>query len=159
MNALILTLYLITTWLLLNILYFIPKNNLYIESAFVFMVIAIITRNEYTILALDLDYIILTKKSDLFIAFILYRSLIYPIIMVIFISIFTSMKKAIGKTLVVLAAFSILFLAEFLALKIHLVQYVKWNLFFHSIFIGLIILTAYLSFYLMNSSIKRVIHK
>ena len=157
MTILILTFYILTIWLLLNILYFSAKKTWFMVSAFVFMIVVILTRNEYTILGLNLKYIMLPKKPSLFIAFVLYRSMIYPIILVLFINIFISYDKIYQKALVLIAAFSILLFAEYIAVKIKLIQYVNWNLLYHSIFIVCYLLVAYVSYLVMYSLLKKVI--
>lgn len=154
---LILTFYILTIWLLVNVLYFSANKTWFMVSAFVFMIVVIITRNEYTILGLNLKYILLPKRPSLFIAFVLYRSLIYPIILVLFINIFISYNKIYQKAFVMIATFSILLFAEYIAVKIKLIQYVNWNLLYHSICIVFYLLVAYVSYLVMNSLLKKVI--
>ncbi|MEH7108063.1 hypothetical protein [Bacillus sp. JJ1764] len=128
-----------------------------IEFAFVFLIIVIITRNEYSILGVNVNYIKLPQEKDLFIAFVLYRSLIYPIILILFVNGFMASRHLGRRSFFFLLSFSLLLLAEFLSIRLGLIEYIKWNFMFHSLFILFLISTASLSYFYMNYLLKRVI--
>ncbi|EDL65549.1 hypothetical protein [Bacillus sp. SG-1] len=157
MANIVLTQYIILTWLFSVFVYYLPKKILFIEAAFVFMVQAILLRNHYSILGLNLEYIQLPNKKDLFIAFILYRSFMLPIFFILLLNITLMTNKKIVKSAILTTGAVLLLLLEWMSHKAELVGYNNWNLLLQTCTNLLLVASTFISYQLIRRLMKRVI--
>lgn len=156
MSNIVLTQYIILTWLFSAFVYYLPKKTLFIEAAFVFMVQTILLRSHFSILGLNLEYIQLSSKKDLFIAFILYRSFMLPIFFIVLLNLTLLTEKKSIKSAIIIAGAALLFLMEWGGHKAELVAYNNWNLLLQAGINLLLIASTFISFHLIRGLIKKV---
>ena len=157
MSDIVLTQYIILTWLFSVFVYYLPKKILFIEAAFVFMVQAILLRNHYSILSLNLEYIQLPNKKDLFIAFILYRSFMLPIFFILLLNVTLMSNKKIVKSAILTTGAVLLLFLEWISHKAELVRYNNWSMLLQTGANLLLIAAAFISFHIIRGLLKRVI--
>lgn len=150
-----LTIYIILTWFLALMLYFLPKKILFIEAAFVFMILSVLLNNLYSILGLNLRYILLTEEKDLFISLILYRSFIIPVLVLLLLNLALLFSKNRVRTIIHIAILGSLIFLELMNLKFSLIQYERWNLILQTVTFLSLFLSAYVSLYLMRFLLER----
>ena len=117
---------LITLYCLL-FFFFQRKPFSFLQNSIVFMGLTLVTTNFITILALNLDYIKTTENPLLFPSVLLYRDVIIPLLVLIFINGFRASFTIKSKILYFLIITACLNGMEALLLYFHVLEYTKWN--------------------------------
>lgn len=122
-----------------NIFLFQKKQLTFIQNSIVFMMMTIVTTNYITIVSLNLKWIKTTQDPFLFIGVLLYRDIIIPILVLIFINAIINSTSIKNKGFYFISTLIALQVTEFLCLFVGLIEYVKWNFFYtallHSAFL------------------------
>jgi hypothetical protein len=122
---------LLTATILIALIFFLWEKKLsFLENAIVFMVIAIITRNYNTIMAMVLHLFKNTESHQLFVGLLLHREIILPLLVLLFINAvlsFDSWKQRAALFLLIMVTLVglDLFLVHF-----KIIRYIKWNVYF-----------------------------
>lgn len=125
-----LSIYLSLAILLLHFAFYMKKRLSFLQSSLIFMIIATITRQCITLMAMEWKLIHLTEDYWLFICLLLCRELFTPMITVIFANYYvvsgTAVRKAVSFILSLLALLAI----NYLAIKFDIITYKNWNFFY-----------------------------
>lgn len=115
------------------VFYFHSKPLLFLQNSILYMILTIITTSVTTILSLNLHWMQTTVNPFLFPAFLLYRDIIVPLIVLIFINGFYSTKVMRKRASYFLFCFIGLLATDVLLLRCNILEYIKWNLFFAAV--------------------------
>ncbi|WP_456275281.1 hypothetical protein [Bacillus sp. AK128] len=140
-----LTIFIILTWLVIMTFIILPKSFSFTENSFLFLLMSIIVKNTFTIVGLNLEWIKGSEKPELFLSYLLYRTIIYPLLLVIMINIFFHTRKYSLRLIIVLSAAIVNFLIEILGEKLHVYSYNQWTHWYFLVEITLFILITYCS--------------
>jgi hypothetical protein len=115
------------SWFIIVCFALIPKRHSFVENLFFFLAISSVVINSFTIIGFELKLIISNKKPDIQLALIIYRSIIIPVLLLIFINLlkyFTTRIKKVGTFFVI----SFVFIGiEFLTVQLNLQTYKNWS--------------------------------
>lgn len=114
------------------------KNISFIDRAIIFMIISMLFMNLTTILGLNVKLISFTENKERFLAFILVRNVIVPLLVLYFLHFFRKEKTLFIRLIVFVLTIFIFTLLEYLGLKTDLYVYEKWSVFLS---VGMFILT------------------
>lgn len=122
-----LTIFVVITWFALMIFIFLPQKLSFVVNSFVFLVMSIVIKNSFTIIGLNLKWIEANDKSEFFLAYLLYRTIIYPCILLIMINVFMTRNRQSNKLIVLFSGIASLFLIENFGEKLNIYTYKVWN--------------------------------
>jgi hypothetical protein len=114
-------------------LYFQKKKLTVLQNSIIFMVLTMVTTNFITIVVLNLKLVKTTENPFLFIVIPLYRDLIVPLLVLIFVNAFFTSSTLLVKSFYILSIFVYLNLIEALFIYFGVLEYIKWNFFFAAI--------------------------
>ncbi|WP_442595598.1 hypothetical protein [Neobacillus sp. D3-1R] len=134
-----LPLFFVLTLLFTMIFYFQKKSLTLIQNSLVFLVVNFLTTNYLTIVSLNLNWLKITEDHFLFIAILLYRDVIMPVIILIFINAFFYVITLKNKLFLFILSFIFVQVIEVLCTFFDLITYIEWNYFFsaatHTLFL------------------------
>ncbi|MCM3576232.1 hypothetical protein M3172_23960 [Mesobacillus subterraneus] len=125
-----LSIYITITILLLHFAYHVKKSLNFLQNALIFMVIAIITRQCVTLLALEWHFFKMTEDHWLFICLILCRDILTPMVAVLFANYYVRASSPFYKAVTFLISLAVMVGTHELAVQFHIITYIKWNLFY-----------------------------
>ncbi|MCM2536199.1 hypothetical protein NDK43_32895 [Neobacillus pocheonensis] len=145
------------TWLTAGIFIVIRKKVSIVENTFVFLVILIITINITWITTEELKLITRTNSAMNFTAYILNRSIIMPLVVLIQLNMLRSFKTTLEKTLTIVFTVMVMLILSLLSNFFKITQFIKWNYGFDLIYFGILLFIAYFSYRLIRKASKNVV--
>ncbi|UOR13357.1 hypothetical protein [Halobacillus amylolyticus] len=131
---------------LITALFFVTQKKLSItENTFVFMFILVISINWTWIIYEGLKYIKITEQPMNYTAFLFFRSLIIPMLLVMQLNMIHKTKTFARSVLIAMVSIGILLLLTGLSLYFDLTKYVKWNIGYDILYFSALHLIAYYS--------------
>ncbi|MFD1039848.1 hypothetical protein ACFQ3N_15805 [Virgibacillus byunsanensis] len=124
------TIIIILTWLIGTIFYFTPKTLSFLQNSIVFMLLAIISRNNMTIVTMELESIQTSQQPIIYMFFLIQREVIIPILTLIFINIYYKIETISKKIILFLIIYLGMFSLNYLSITLDVVTYLKWNYFY-----------------------------
>jgi hypothetical protein len=115
------------TLILAAVFTFQPKKITLVNQFNLFFIISMLLINSMTILSLNKHVIEYTHRKEGFLAFILYRDGVYPLLFLIFINFYKQINRSFIKALVILGMLSSFFAVELSAQWANLLVYINWN--------------------------------
>ena len=140
-----LALFVFIAWVIISVYLFVPKGLSKEENILLFFFFTIITINIFTILDLNLELIQHSDKSDMFISFWIYRNIIIPLSLIIFVNFVDIFKSKMARIILTMFVFLILYLINLIAFGIGLMTCGS-NLYLGSaILLSILMLLAFLT--------------
>jgi len=144
-----LALFVFIAWIIISVYFFVPKRLSMEENTLLFFFFTIITTNMFTIVDLDLKLIQHSDKLDMFISFWIFRNIIIPLSLIIFVNSINTLKSK-AKKFVTLLVFLFLYSIDLLAFSIGLMTCGS-NLYLGSgVLLAILMLTAFLTMKLVS---------
>lgn len=122
-----LAVYVIITWFVILCFTLLPRKLTFIENSFIFLIMSIIIKNSFTIVGLNLKWIESNKEPEVFLAYFLYRTIIYPFALLFLVNIAFTSNRSLAKVLTTISVISFIFLVEILGEKLNIYTYNEWN--------------------------------
>lgn len=142
----VLSLYVIITWLTITSFVFFPRKISLIANIFIYIMLTTIIINKITIVSLNLEFVEITKDPNLYLSHLLTRNIITPFVLLLFCNIFYATKKQTVKYGTAFIALITLIFIEYLGISFDIYTYKKWSLFIEIfIFVIYIIITLFLA--------------
>lgn len=132
------------TWLAVFIIYGMYKKLSVLENTFVYLVVLILGINIAWIVAEELKLTSITKDGLLFAGYVLYRSVLIPLIYVVLMNMVFRFQSAAGRLLCAGGAVVLLLALDGVMLACEVIRYLKWNLWLEAIEIVVLQLVTYL---------------
>jgi hypothetical protein len=142
---LILSLYIIITWLVVSTFVYFPRKISLFECVFTFLFISLIIMNKSTITSLVLKYITITNDPVIYLSHILHRSIITPFSILLLCNLFYNTKILWRRYAFVLIILAFLILLEYIGTVVGVITYVKWGLHIEFLFLIMYSLMALLA--------------
>lgn len=114
-----------------------------VENTFVFLIILVISINFNWIIAEELKFIKMTNEAVNYAAFILNRSIIIPMILVVQLNLIIDSNSKAKSFFISIASISILLLLFQLSIFFDIAKYKNWNISFDLIYIVILHLIAF----------------
>ncbi|UOR13735.1 hypothetical protein [Halobacillus amylolyticus] len=134
-----------TSWLVLALFLAIPKKLSIIENTFVFLIILVISINWTWIIYEEMKLIKSTKDAMDYTAFLLFRSIIIPMILVTQLNLLCRANTFAKSLLNVSTSLAILLLLTFFSTFFNMTNYIKWNIGYDAIYYLSLHVIAYFS--------------
>lgn len=109
------------------ITFFIKKKLSFLHNSIVFMMTTILTKNIMTIRAMEFNLVKTTEDPFLFLSILIYREIMIPLLIVIFINLYLQFtwNKRVFLYITILVFMQIM---EFISLNFGVVEYIQWNM-------------------------------
>ncbi|WP_163529315.1 hypothetical protein [Halobacillus ihumii] len=134
-------------WLLAAIFFVMPKKLTLIENLFVILLILLININWTWIIYEGLKFIKITKDPMLYTSFLLYRSVITPVLLIMQLNWVHQSASQKQSILVMMASIITLALFTGLSLLFDMTSYVKWNIGYDILYFAVLHFIAYYAHY------------
>jgi hypothetical protein len=123
----ILCAFIVVAWITGSWLWIIPKSVSNIDHILIWFVISICIININTLLSLNLKWIQITMEPDKYIAYLIDRSLITPLLLLIFVNILYTAKNLLYKITRILYIVILWSSGEIASILTDVVRYRSWN--------------------------------
>lgn len=141
---------------LITYLFLVMKKKLsIIENTFVFLLILMLNINATWILFEELNLISVTEEAMEYFGFLLNRSIIFPMIIVVYLNIVKRSHKKTHTILITIASISTMLTLSGISILLNMITFVTWNFLYDAIYIGLCHLIAFYSLKLFIKSAYR----
>jgi hypothetical protein len=120
------------TIIIAYIFVFTKKKSSFLQNSIVFMLIAIAIKNFTTIMTMESKMLKSSEDSVLFIFFLLYRELIIPLSVLIFINAYL-LSSSWKKIWICISVLAFMLGVEYLTVRFKVIEYVKWNFIYAAI--------------------------
>lgn len=138
--------YFFVAWLVISIFTIIKKRLSIVENTLVFLIILILSINFSWIVNEELKLVTISKKGLDYTAFLLNRSIIIPIMIVIHVNLLKWCRTLVMKTVVILSTIAVLTSLSIFNNLMNMSKYSNWNFGFDAIFFMLLCFIAIFSY-------------
>ncbi|UUZ83981.1 hypothetical protein LJK88_09560 [Paenibacillus sp. P26] len=129
------------TWFLLGLFFVLPGKINRLDNALLFMTVILLNCNGSWIFIEEMKTIELAKPLPDYFAFLLFRTTVIPLLVVICHNLLLSALPAGWKTGWIVLAYGLLLLMEWLAVRYKIYTYIHWHLYYSMLYyLGLQIL-------------------
>ncbi|WP_246943085.1 hypothetical protein [Bacillus pinisoli] len=147
------------SWLVIALYSVVNKKLNVIESTFIFLVVLIVSINFSWIVINELHLITVSKQKLAYTGFLLNRSIIIPLLVLLAIDLTIKMNKPSHKVLVFISLVSVLNGLSLLSTSLGVTDFKNWNLLYESIYFVCLGLIALASIRILNKISKDVVKK
>ncbi|GAA0315455.1 hypothetical protein GCM10008967_02520 [Bacillus carboniphilus] len=133
------------SWIVIAVFAVMPKQLKMTETSFVYLVILIVSINMSWIVAEELKFIKITDKGIDYTAYLLNRSIINPVVLILFLNVIIKQRKLVKKLLYIGSSSIILTIISYLSTFFQITEFIKWNVvyeFFYYFILSLLALFA-----------------
>lgn len=137
-----LPIYLLITILLIHLLFYIKKPLSFLQNSIVCLVAVFIATQYLTLIMMKFHLIGKSDDHWDYVAFLLYRNVFLPAVIIIFCNFFLRQSSWKNKTLLFIAALSVMVGIDWLSVKLGVISFIHWNFWFSGIVYALLLLIA-----------------
>lgn len=145
------------TWLVISIQFVINKKIHLVESTFVFLIILIVSINFSWIIIDELFLIKVSKKMLPYLAYLLNRSIIIPILILIHLNLIIISKSPIMKYILWFSSVWIFIVISFLASNLDIIEFRKWTYWYEAIYYFCLNIIAFLAYKFIHNISRNVV--
>lgn len=131
------------SWLLIWIFVSIQNKLHILQNIYIFILTFLIEIHVYWIAIEELNKIHVPHQTDKYLCYLLYRNIIFPLIIAIFINALTARKSLWGRILTTVCTISALTFIEILCVSLNIFIYRNWNFYYSVINILAMHILAY----------------
>ncbi len=146
------------TWLAVFMYGLMQKELTLVESTFVFLIVLIVSINFSWIVMEELKLIKLTEKGLPYTAFLLNRSIIIPILILIQLNFLVKTESYLMKSAILFSSVLALVGVSFISSSLNITEFTKWNLGFEAIYYLCLNLIAMIALKVMKSIPMNVVN-
>jgi hypothetical protein len=140
----ILATFFIIAWMISACYWMLPKHFSFIDVLILWFLNSIAIVSLHTILSLNWYWISISENIELFLSFLLIRSIIDPMLLLIFENIFYHTLKAVWKTFTAIGILTLFLVIEFLSVRLHIVTFITFNYFYAGLMYVLFLVFSHL---------------
>jgi hypothetical protein len=145
-----LSVFILLTFLICSLFVAIKKELTIVENTFIYLLILVISINVSWIISHELKFIKVTKDPVNNSAFLFYRSIILPMIIVVYVNLIQRVNTLTRSLLITLAFLIIMLLLSWLAVYFDIFTYKKWNFGYDLLYFALLQLISFYAFKLFR---------
>lgn len=146
------------TWLVISIFAVMQKKLSLVENTFVFLVILVVSINFSWIIADELKLITLPKEKLPYTAYLMNRSIIIPVLVLIQLNICMARDAFFWKAGSILTAVLLLTGINYLMTALNISSYTNWNPGFDAIYFLLLNLTALIAYSIIDRASEKAVN-
>lgn len=147
------------TWLICAIFIVTKKQLSIIENTAVYLVILILNINFAWIVNEEYKFITITQSGIDYIAFLLNRSILIPMVLLVYLNLLLRFDKASYKTIyVTVASVAVMLGLSFLSTLFQIAEYTKWTHGYDLLFYLFLHLIAFFTYKLLRKISAKVVH-
>lgn len=124
----------ILTWLVVSIYTIIQKELTIVENTFVFLIVLVVSINFSWIIGDELKLITYTEKGLPYTGYLLNRSIIIPVLILIHLNFLMKRETYLMKSMILLSSVLLLVGISFLSTSLNITEFPKWNLGYEAIY-------------------------
>ena len=143
------------SWLVISLFVVIRKRLNTIENTFVFLIILIVNINFSWIIIDEWDLISNTQKALPYIAYLLNRSIIIPLLIFIHLNVLLMAKKLVKRLIILISTVIILDGLSLLSIIFNVTEFIRWNFWYESTYYFSLSLLSILSYKLFAKVSRR----
>jgi hypothetical protein len=144
-------------WLIIGIFFIIRKELSIVENTLIFLISLIVIINVSWISTEEMKMINLTKSGINYTAYLLNRSIILPLLLLLQLNILLKSKTFTKKVLIIFTSLIVMLGLSVLSTYFNITNYTKWNLFYDGIYYLILQLIAYYSYRLFKKVNENVV--
>ncbi|KHF40609.1 hypothetical protein [Halalkalibacter okhensis] len=141
-----LTLFFLLAYLISSLFLVMKKKLNIIENSFSFLLFLIININFSWIVFEELKLVTVTDEIVNYTAFLLNRSLIIPLLLLVYINFFQTWKNTVRRIFLTICSLGIMLLLSGLSIFFDILTYVNWNLGYDVIYFSILHVIAYYTY-------------
>jgi hypothetical protein len=147
------------TWLICAVFFVIKKQLCIIENTAVFLIILILNINFAWIVNEELKYIIITKSGIDYIPFLLNRSILLPMILLVYLNLMLRIDKSSYRTIyLTVSSVGLMLGLSFLTTSLRIAEYTTWTHGYDLIFYLFLHFMAFYTYKLFRQFSNKVVH-
>ncbi|WP_456276353.1 hypothetical protein [Bacillus sp. AK128] len=143
------------SWLVISLFGVMKKETNLIENTFIFLLILVININFSWIINDEWGLISNTKKAFPYIAFLLNRSIIIPLLILIQLNVLLMAKKLVKRIIILISTVILLDGLSLLSIRLNVIEFKEWNLWYESAYFFSLCLLSILCFKFFTKVSKR----
>lgn len=141
----ILALYAFIAWAALIVFTWMPKRLGKLDNILIFVSVSMVILDLFSRVTTNLGLIFYDEKPDKFYSMCIYRSIIFPLCLLIFANLLASAPKKAAKAAAASGILLFILLMEYLSLQTGIIKATGWNIYYSMIVLaGLMVLSAVL---------------
>ncbi|MFD1173052.1 hypothetical protein [Oceanobacillus picturae] len=138
------------SWLAISIFTVINKDLNIVKNTFIFLIILIVSINFSWVINDELKLITLKEKWVPYTAYLLNRSLLIPILVLLQVNLFIKTHSYIKKGIILVSSVIILLMISFISTRLNIIEFKEWNLWLEAIYLLCLNLVGLISYTLFN---------
>ncbi|MFC0560883.1 hypothetical protein [Halalkalibacter alkalisediminis] len=131
------------SYLIVSMFIVMRKKLNIVENTFVFLLILFVNINVSWIIFEELDLLTVTEDAMKYVGFLLNRSMILPMIIVVYLNLVNRSLKMFKKVLITIISISTVIIFSGISILFDLITYVNWNFIYDAIYFGALHLLAF----------------
>ncbi|RYG72512.1 hypothetical protein EU245_09920 [Lentibacillus lipolyticus] len=145
-------------WLFVSIFTVMQKRLTLVENTFVFLIILVVSINFSWIIGDELKWITIKKEALPYTAYLLNRSIIIPVLLLIQLNISMARDSIGWKIITILSTVVVLTGANYLLTVLNVATYKNWNPGFDAIYFIFLSLVAFLFYKIIENASEKVVN-
>lgn len=142
--------FIVLAWMISACFWMLPKHFSFADHMILWFANSMVIISFHTILTMGLGRISNSEDNALFVAFLLERSFIEPMLLLIFENIAADVRKAVWKACAAVGILAGFLVLKYLSVRLQLIAFVKFNYVYTAVMYGLILSFSHLVAYLLR---------
>ncbi|CDO04747.1 MFS transporter [Oceanobacillus picturae] len=138
------------SWLAISIFTVINKDLNIVKNTFIFLIILIVSINFSWVINDELKLITLKEKWVPYTAYLLNRSILIPVLVLLQVNLFIKTNSYIKKGIIMVSSIIILLMISFISTRLNMIEFKEWNLWLEAIYLLCLNLIGLISYTLFN---------
>lgn len=138
------------SWLAISIFTVINKDLNIVKNTFIFLIILIVSINFSWVINDELKLITLKEKWVPYTAYLLNRSILIPVLVLLQVNLFIKTNSYIKKGIIMVSSVIILLMISFISTRLNMIEFKEWNLWLEAIYLLCLNLVGLISYTLFN---------
>ncbi|WP_042221004.1 hypothetical protein [Oceanobacillus manasiensis] len=138
------------SWLAISLFTAINKDLSIVTNTFIFLIILIVSINFSWIINDELNLITLREEWTPYTAYLLNRSILIPILVLLQVNLFIKTHSYIKKGIILVSSIIILLMISFISTQLNIIEFKEWSLWLEAIYLICLNLIGLISYTLFN---------
>lgn len=147
--------YFLISWFIISLFIAYPYKLTLKENLFILFISTIFIVNAFTIVSLNLGWVMLARDVEKYIAVVLYRTVMIPVSTLYAVNIFFSVQRKLWKIIKITSIYIALIGLEISTIGLGLAEYKKWSLTISALVLLMFLLFAFSTFKLYRTLIQK----
>ncbi|MFD1739590.1 hypothetical protein ACFSCX_24205 [Bacillus salitolerans] len=145
------------SWLVISVYTVTDKRINIIENTFIFLILLIVSINFSWIINDELKLMTVTQKWLPYTAYLLNRSIIIPLIILIHVNLYIKVETFTKKAMIFISSIFILVMISFISMKLNITEFKRWTFLYETAYYLFLNIVALLSYTFIHKISKNVV--